>query len=332
MKKFLMLALLLTAINLSASAEQPAAEEYRQMFRSGNFYVEYKIFLPNKITVGGIVQKRISSPAFTLAGQNGNRMQRIVIDKMQSGIWNYYSDWTSISSLYKNAASNYKRTNLSYADSQNRSGFSLLKDLVGVKDKKNYPDALFQDGKYYRFRRVQEFLDKTKIYGDDGTVYAKVLTQEDLNSPTLNQDDEWDYIRSDLALPDELAVFCWDEPFRDNFTSAPVYNGSSTLTVDDKEYDCDQYVLDIKTLTGAVLAQDVYNMLYDGGKLVRVQKYLIHDGKEELVLEVEIKNISSTVPADAFTIGRKIKVYAAENGDMQDLIEQPVLVETLGGN
>ena len=51
MKKFLLLVLILTAITLPANAEQPAAEEYRQMFRSGNFYVEYQMFLPTKVNV-----------------------------------------------------------------------------------------------------------------------------------------------------------------------------------------------------------------------------------------------------------------------------------------
>ncbi|MBR1646666.1 MAG: hypothetical protein IJ685_07795 [Selenomonadaceae bacterium] len=133
-------------------------------------------------------------------------------------------------------------------------------------------------------------------------------------------------------MPDELAIFCWDEPFRDNFTAAPVYNDSSKVTLDKKEYDCDRYVVDVKSLAGTLIAQEAYNALYDGGKLVRVQKYLLYEGKEEFILEVEVKNISSTVPEDAFKIGKKIKVYAAENGDMKDLLEEPVLVETLGVN
>ncbi len=320
MKKFLLLVLILTAVTLPVRAEQSAAEEYRQMFRSGNFYVEYRFIVPNKLT-NAFVGSKISSPKFTLAGQNGNRMQRITVDKQTSDFWKYYGDQVKISSIYLAAQSNINRTNIQYANHS--------RGFFGTSEKK-HPDALFRDGKYYRFRKVNEIVDKSTIYGSDGTVYGKVLAQENLNSPTLNQDDEWNYIREDLSLPDELAVFCWDEPFRDNFTPAPVYNGSSKRTVDGKEYDCDQYVVDVKSLAGTVIAQEAYNMLYDGGKLVRVQKYLLRDGNEELVVEAEIINISSTVPAEAFTIGKKIKVYAAENGDMQDLLEQPVLVETLG--
>ena len=43
MRKFLFVALLVWAVTLPASAEQPAAEQYRQMFASGNFYVEYHV-------------------------------------------------------------------------------------------------------------------------------------------------------------------------------------------------------------------------------------------------------------------------------------------------
>ena len=320
MKKFLLLVLIFTAVTLPVRAEQSAAEEYRQMFQAGNFYVEYRFIVPNKLT-NAFVGSKITSPKFTLAGQNGSRMQRITVDKQTSDFWKYYGDQVKISSIYLAAQSNINRTNLQYANHS--------RGFFGTSEKK-HPDALFRDGKYYRFRKVNEIVDKSTIYGKDGTVYGKVLAQEDLNSPTLNQDDEWNYIREDLSLPDELAVFCWDEPFRDNFTPAPAYNGSSKRTVDGKEYDCDQYVVDVKSLAGTVIAQEAYNMLYDGGKLVRVQKYLLRDGKEELIVEAEIINISSTVPAEAFTIGKKIKVYAAENGDMQDLLEQPVLVETLG--
>lgn len=43
MKKFLILTLFLTLLTLSVSAEQPAAEQYRQMFASGNFHIEYQM-------------------------------------------------------------------------------------------------------------------------------------------------------------------------------------------------------------------------------------------------------------------------------------------------
>ena len=184
---------------------------------------------------------------------------------------------------------------------------------------KKCPDVMYRDGKYYRFLTQENH------------VAAVVLKEEELNLPYLNPDEEWNFIREDLALPDELAIFCWNEPFRDNVTNAPRYNGSSKREVDGKEYDCDQYVGDIKSLSGTTAFQEVYNALYDGGKLVRVQKYLVNNGKEFFIQELVIKNITAQVPDSAFKIGRKIKVYAADKGTMKDLLEQLELVETLGG-
>ncbi len=321
MKKFLLLVLILTAVTLPVRAEQSAAEEYRQMFRSGNFYVEYRFIVPNKLT-NAFVGSKISSPKFTLAGQNGNRMQRITVDKQTSDFWKYYGDQVKISSIYLAAQSNINRTNIQYANHS--------RGFFGTSEKK-HPDALFRDGKYYRFRKVNEIVDKSTIYGSDGTVYGKVLAQENLNSPTLNQDDEWNYIREDLSLPDELAVFCWDEPFRNNFTAAPVYVESSKLTIDKKEYDCDRYVADIKSLAGTVIAQEAYNMLYDGGKLVRVQKYLLRDGKEFLNSDLIVHTISAQAPDEAFAVKRKFKLYEARKGDMNDLINQLEQIGEIGG-
>ncbi|MBR1646665.1 MAG: hypothetical protein IJ685_07790 [Selenomonadaceae bacterium] len=188
MKKFLLLVLILTAITLPANAEQPAAEEYRQMFRSGNFYVEYQMFLPTKVKVNALFQeKRIDSPKFTLAGQNGNRMQRIVIEKIQSEYWNHNASSTKLSSIYKDVFKNFERTNLKNANHGKR---SWMNSLLFGESKKNYPDALFQDGKYYRFRRNSEGTTGLNFFGDGGAIYGKVLPQEDLHSPTLNQDDE----------------------------------------------------------------------------------------------------------------------------------------------
>ena len=327
MKRFLVLALLLTALTLPVSAEQPAAEEYRQMFRSGNFYIEYRM----------TVFEHMHSPTFTLAGQDGKRMQRIVFDRVRSEGWDhYYKTWTSLSGAY--FQKNSSRMNMKIAGRESTSDY--YRKLFGGTIKKKYPDALYQDGKYYRFVKAYQFHDKTTAYGKDGTVYAKVLSEENLNLPTLNPSDEWDFIREDLALPDEFAIFYWEEPFRDDVLNrlAPRYNGSSKRTikssnrkVEDKEYDCDQYISDIKSLAGTIIAQEAYNMLYDEGKLVKIQKYFIRDGKEQLVLEIEVLNITPVVPVEAFTIGQKIKVYVAENGDMNDLLERPILVETLGG-
>ena len=68
MKKVLIVTLLLMALVLPASAEQPAAEQYRQMFASGNFYVEYQMYMLRN------EKARPISGIMAFAGQNGDRM------------------------------------------------------------------------------------------------------------------------------------------------------------------------------------------------------------------------------------------------------------------
>ena len=54
-----------------ADAEQPAAEQYRQMFKSGNFYVEYQMSKPIAVS-----RDMLQTPVMTSAGKNGQRMER----------------------------------------------------------------------------------------------------------------------------------------------------------------------------------------------------------------------------------------------------------------
>ena len=272
----LVLALLgLTISTAEVSAEQAAAEQYRQMFRSGNFYVEYETYDFFRGTWGSEHRMKYNH---VLAGKNGNR-------------------------------------------------------VVKTKLNEKVPAVLYQDGKYYSFYRHTK-QDVIGFVPTSNTSFtALVLPKEELHSPNLNPDEDWDKMRHYLALPDELAVFYWNDPFRDNEVNieAPHFNGSSTRTVDKKDYDCDQYTIDIKSTAGTTLAQWAYNMLYENGKLVRIQKYFLRDGQESLIEELNIKTLTDQVPDTAFTIKKKFKVYAADTGTMSDLIEQPALVEEIGG-
>ena len=277
-KKFLILTLLFVAFALPVSAEQPAAEQYRQMFASGNFFVEYEVVDSSAVWVA--LQYNKKKPHIIKAGRQGQRIAK-----------------------------------------------------VGLKDK--YPSALYRDGKYYRFTKVEE--ESSNIFfGSSKSILrnAYVLDEDKLYYPTLDPDDHWQSIREDLALPDALRVLFPNDPMNDdaNISSKPIFNGDSKREIDGKEYDCDQYLSDIKSLAGTTVAQQTYNALYDGGKLVRIQKYLLRDGKEFLVSDLVIHAISSEVPADAFTIHKKFKLYAARNGDMNDLLDNLEQIGEIGGS
>lgn len=296
-----MLSLAAMTVSSNVSAEQAAAEEYRQMFRDGNFYVEYQIFY----NVGNHNSKSANT---ILAGQDGKRL--------------YRGRYDSVLSITEKISKIYTDISLD----QRAMAFKTISN-------KNYPDILYQDGKYYRLVATA---GKSKFFSFSGSntkLSFIVLPEDQLNSPVLDPDEEWQYIREDLALPDELAIFCWNEPFRDDAFNlpAPVYDSSSKKTVENKQYDCDRYINEIKNLAGDVAAQEIYDMLYENGKLVLIQKYLKHNGKENFVREFRIKKITSAVPENTFKIGKEIKVYAAANGDMDDMLEHRIEVETLGG-
>ena len=273
----------LAALSVTAFAEQPKAEEYRALFASGNFYVEYRAdfsmitpargdIFNSKIFIGFAAWDFFKSNTVCLAGENGMRVQSFGSGKK--------------------------------------------------------PYSLYQNGKYYRFSFTPHMSDP-----DKAKPITIMLPESRMGSSLLNPDEHWEAVRTALALPDELAVFYWNDPYRENTFSdqAPRFNGSSKRTVRNKEYDCDQYVIDIKTMAGSIAAQEAYNMLYENGNLVYVQKYFLHDGKEEPVGEIEIKEISSKIPEGKFKIPANTKVYAAGTGNMDDLLERYVEVERIGG-
>ena len=270
MKNFLILTVLLTALALPVSAEQPAAEQYRQMFASGNFYVEYEV----------ADKYNYKKPRIIRAGRHGQRIAK-----------------------------------------------------VGLKDK--YPSALYRNGKYYRFTKVEEESSNI-IMGHTKKLLrnAYVLDEDKLYSPTLDPDEHWQTVRKDLALPEVFCVFFPNDPMSDaaNISSKPIFNGDSKREIDGKEYDCDQYLSDIKSLAGTTVAQRAYNAIYDGGKLVRIQECLVRGDKEFPVSDLIIHAISSEIPADAFTIHKKFKLYAARNGDMNDLLDNLEQIGEMGGS
>ncbi len=303
----------------NANAEQPAAEQYRQMFKSGNFYIEYQMFAEMDVPVLG--HYKFNSAKMVLAGQNGKRMMR---ETSTGGIFSHSTSRTTGGTFANN------ELETAYNSNYYKRIFKFH-----MSSKKNYPDVLYSDGKYYRFidpadGNVGPF---SFLSGGKKEVSAIVLPEDQLNSPNLDDSEEWNFVREDLTLPDELAIFYWEDPFRDNLFNmpAPHYNGEFKVTFENKEYSCDQYLIDIKSLAGNIIAQEAYNMLYDNGQLKVIQKYLIRDGKESLIRTTKISALTSEVPDTAFEIGRKIKVYAAQNGNMADLLEQKTLIETLGG-
>ena len=150
-KKWMLSAVLsLSLMAASASAEQPTAEQYRQTFHSGNFYVEFKDNYTTRI----------------IGEKNGKRMERTKYESKMG--------WMDI--------------------------FNPLGALFRGSGPK-HPEVMHQDGKYYQFTE------------DDRAI---VCEESQLADENLNPKEGWNGIGQKLALPQELAVFYWDDPYRES--------------------------------------------------------------------------------------------------------------------
>ena len=182
------------------------------------------------------------------------------------------------------------------------------------------PEVLGTNDKLYQF------------YENKGTK-AKVLPLNMLGSDKMSPDEKWPEKRERLALPEELAVLVWQDKWTSHPQSlgAPAFSGSSKRQVGSDEYDCDQYICDIRNQAGGVSGQLAYNLLYKDGKLVKAQKYLLYKGKQQLLSTLNIMEFKAGVDAAAISKLDKVKVYKAEMGDINDLLDNPVEEGTMGG-
>lgn len=264
-KSFIAAAIFFIGTNfLTANAEQPAAENYRQMFRAGNFYLEYDDKWGVRI----------------LAGKDGQRMERMRYFMESGG-----REWAN----------------------------PLGAIFLGGEDKT--PEVLYRDGKFYHF------VEREK---------ADVCDEKDLDDENLDPRQGWNKITQKLALPDELAVFCWDDKFRANTPAiaAPVFKESFTKNFKGKDYDCDRYVCEIKTISGGGAAQIVYEILYRNGELFRAESYLFRNERAYPINALELKKIQAEIPEGTFKISKRTKLYAAGMGDESDLLENPRQIGT----
>ena len=72
-------------------------------------------------------------------------------------------------------------------------------------------------------------------------------------------------------------------------------------------------------------------MLYKNGKLDKVQEILLVKDKEVPVDTVNIVQLTDQIPQGSFDFSKPVKVYAAGQGDINELLGNKVQVEELGG-
>ena len=259
-----LLFLILMNVNY-CSAEQPVAEDYKKMFRAGNFYVEFKDKWGLRI----------------LAGCNGVRLERMRYDFENGGI-----------------------------------GLLNPLGMIFGGEEKN-PEIMYRSGNFYHF------VEKDKV---------NVCAEKNLRAENLDPRQGWNKISQKLALPDELAIFFWQDKFRWNTPSiaAPDFQKSFTKNISGKSYDCDRYTCEVKTAAGGDIAVLIYDAIYKDGQLFRVESYISRNGNDYPLNVLQIKKIQSEIPKGAFKIYKNTKIYAAGNGDINDLLEKPVQIGIMG--
>lgn len=252
--------LLFSIINSSIGhAERTAAEEYRTIFRGGNFYLEFKDKWGTRI----------------IAAKNGTRMERM----------NYTFEHGAMAWL------------------------NPLGAIFGGTGDKN-PEVMYKNGKYYYF------VAKNK---------ANVCEEKDLHNENLDPRQGWNKISQKLAVPNELAVFFWNDPYRSKSpaVSEPEFFGSGKAFFDGKEYECDNYISKIKSRGGYKEVSLRYDLLYKDGKLFRVDLYIMKELVLYPVSSLEVVKIQRDIPEGTFKIYKGTKLYAAGMGNIDDLLETP---------
>lgn len=202
----------------------------------------------------------------------------------------------------------------------NLKGVASLASLFMGQPKKEVA-AVFIDGRYYQFN---DFKDKKK---------AIMATRDQIKDPCIDPREGWGTVRNTLSLPTALRPVLDADRFNDNFNSIvkPVYKDSGTETdKKNNKYDYDRYVTEVKNAAGNVIMEKSYFYYYLNGEInkIKVVNKVIKNGHE--VVETEIKNVKilDHMPEKiAVEIPKGTKVYGAGLGDMDDLLEQPPLLE-----
>lgn len=264
MKKFLTVALGICLAASNVSAEQPKAQEYREILSSEKFYVEYDDEYVKKIIVE----------------DNGRRMSRIALNSSNQKM---VSILNPIAALFEG-------------------GFS------------KHPDFMYYKNKYYKFSEKET---------------AIMVKVDQLHDENLDPTEGWAIIDKELSLPDELAIFNWNERHHkvSENISAPNFSSSSKKVIDGKNYDCDRYESEVKNSKGTKI---IFDMCYnEKGELAIVQSLIFANNREYKINKLSIKKILSEIPKDAMILDSKAKIYTAGIGDMNDLLETPVLLGKL---
>lgn len=187
-------------------------------------------------------------------------------------------------------------------------------ELDYYNGKKDYPNEMYLNGKYY------QFTDRRN---------AVVALETQLYSNELDFRGKWNNIRNRLCIPEEFLPLVTRDPFREypSGYQAPMLVNSSKKITNNKEFDTDTYSMPLKSHAGTILSETQYVYYYIQDKLLRIETFLIKNGRVNQLSSIKIKQISDVVPETTFSFPKGCKVTAVGVGDMNDLLDQRQVVE-----
>ena len=297
-----------------AFAEQPAAEKYRNIIQSGNFYVEYG-------------PKGWGLRDYVVA-QNGVRMSGLKLEKMFGT--------TSYPAVRYDNGKYYKFVNKGTVKREEEIANNEWKSYQNYE---SYQDAVVDSNTYNN--GTVRIGGRSSFYGgvfggSSGGEYPKkttgvVLEESNLNNPYLNPDAHWEKVRARLSLPAALKIFAYNDPYmgHEYGENEPVFIESGQVEDNGKQRVCDKYTSVLKDNKGNVKAEMVYTAIYDEkGNLYKINKVCKINGKVLPVDELEIVTITDVLPEKAIDMP-KSKIYAADTGTITDLLKKPTLIEEI---
>lgn len=200
-------------------------------------------------------------------------------------------------------------------------GFIPLVGLFAQGSVKLRPEVLYDAGNYY------QFVEKKK---------ALRANEAEMNDPYINPMEEWNTMKTRLTLPEELGMFTGDNSI--------TFVESGTIVKKNVEIPFDKYVKTIKSVTDKDISATTYLVYYNNkGELDKISSVVTapdedaveilnaKDDKSQNILydttTITIKKLTKELPPNVMDFPKGCKVYGPGLGDMNELIEQPPLLE-----
>ncbi|MBR1859561.1 MAG: hypothetical protein IJ797_08690 [Selenomonadaceae bacterium] len=216
-------------------------------------------------------------------------------------------------------------------DCENRRNVSAIGyiPIVGMFAKGSFkltPEVFYDSKNYY------QFIDKKKIL---------MATESEINDPYINPKEDWSSLALRIRLPEEFGMFTGDD--------AITFVESNTRIIDTKkniQVEFDKYVKVIKSVTGKNIAKKVYFVFYsEKGELDKIYSLTVNwdedagiifneniDKKPEqqdyTIQKITIKKLTKELPKNVMAFPKGAKVYGPGLGNMNELLEQPPLIES----